>query len=163
MFLLLWLPPVTAISSLYLGDGSPFFSLLLSDCESVDCWSVDSLVLMSPSYSRAIWLSLTGTFFFEFSGSMEEAINLMRIVNVTGTVCDLLIGLKWTGSHGSRSITAEILTCRPKGVLPKFPEVSRCGIENRCRKVPNNTFLFGQTLNSQFHRLNRSLCKSTCY
>ena len=55
-------PSTTEISSVEFGDATSMSSLLLSDCESVDS------VLMSSGSSRAIWLSLTSTALFEFSG-----------------------------------------------------------------------------------------------
>ena len=115
--------------------------LLLSDFESVD------YVLMSSGSSRAIWLSLTSTVLFEYSGWMNEVLIPLPLMKLAGTVDELFVGLKRTRSHRSKSVTAGSLTLRSSssstGVLPRVLEVFRCVIKTRCRKAPNDTFRFG--------------------
>ena len=48
---------------------------------------------MSSGSSRANLLSLTSPVMFEFSGWMNEVFISLRIMSVTGTVGDLLVGL----------------------------------------------------------------------
>ena len=134
-------PSTTEVSSVELGDAISMSFLLLSDCESVDS------VLMSSGSSRAIWLSLTSTVLFEFSGWMNEVFIPLRIVKVAGTVGELFVGLKRTRLHRSKSVTAGSLTLRPSnsytGILLRVLEVFRCVIKARCRKESNDTFRFG--------------------
>ena len=86
---------------------------------------------------------------------MNEVYFPLRIMKVVRTV-DVLVGLKRTGSHRSKLVTAGSVTFRPSisstGVLPRVLdvircprvlEVIRCVIRARCRKAPNETFRFG--------------------
>ena len=78
---------------------------------------------------------------------MNEAFITLCIVKVAGTVDDVLVDLKKTGSHRSKSVTAGSLTVRPSisstGVFPRILEVLRCVIRAHCRIAPNETFRFG--------------------
>ena len=99
---------------IYIVPTAPtsILSLLFSDSEPVDCWSVDT-VLMSSCSSRSIWLSLTGTVLFEFSGWLNKVFIPVRIMNIAGTVGDVIVYLKRTGSHWSKSVTAGSHSFRP--------------------------------------------------
>ena len=102
---------------------------------------------MSSGSSYAIWLSLTSTVLFELSGSMNEVFNSWRVMKVIGTVDDVLVVLKKTGSHRSKSVTAGSLIFQPSisstGFLPRVWEIFRCIIRARYRKAPNETIRFG--------------------
>ena len=102
---------------------------------------------MSSVSSRAIWLSLTSTVMFKFSGWMNAVFIPLLIMKVAGTVCYLLVGLKRNSSQRSKSVTAVILTFRlstsSTGVLFCVLIVFRCVIKACCRKTASDTFRFG--------------------
>ena len=114
-------------------------SLLFSDCGPVDCSSVDS-VLMASCSSRAISLSLTSTVLFEFFGWLNGVFLPLHLMKIAGTICDVLVGQKRTGSHKSKSVTAGSLISVLALVSQEFSRV--LGVL-RCENVLNDTFRFG--------------------
>ena len=128
------------------SDATSMLSLLFSDCESVGCCSLE-LVLVSSDACRAVWLALTSTVLFYFSVWMNEVFMPLRIMKVAGTVGDVSVALKKTGSHRSKSVTAGIIIFCPGNSstenLPRVLEMFRRVIKAFFRKAPNDSFRFG--------------------
>ena len=101
---------------------------------------------MLSGSSRAIRLSLKSSALFEISGWMNEVFISLRIMKVAGTVSDLLVDLKRTRAHRSKSVTAGSPTLRPNtsftGVLPASwkSDVSSKFSEGKCQMTHSDFY-----------------------